>query len=219
MGDKVDVGKLLPGSDEDTGEGAEKVFVVGDTEAVSVRRLAQFLLVLEGNTNLIKFDLELGVVGRERNGAGESAGGLLVALLLDEPSRLWEEDHTDSENKGPNELDSNGELPGSVSGLVLGSIVDDGSEETEGDRPLITGDESTTVLIVWVSDQAMSAKTNYEAKRTESTLGSTQIGTWGLISKPSRHPNQRRYDKERKSGSSGLCGDTSYEDEDSEGDW
>ena len=138
----------MPGLDEDTGKGTEKDSIVGGTEAVSVRRLAQFLLVLEGNTNLIKFGLELGVVGREGDETGESTGSVLVALLLDEPSRgLGEEDHADSENKCPNELDRDGELPGSTSGLILGSIVDDGGkEEADGDCPLVTGDDGTTVL-------------------------------------------------------------------------
>ena len=148
VGDEVDAGELLPGLDEDTREGAEKEFVVGCAEAVSVRRLAQFLLVLEGNADLAKFCLELGMVGREGDETGESTGGILVALLLDEPSRgLGEEDHPDGENKCPNELDRDGELPRSVSGFVLGGIVDDGGEEeTDRDCPLITGDDGTTVL-------------------------------------------------------------------------
>ena len=150
----------MPGLDEDTGKGTEKDSIVGGTEAVSVR-LAQLLLVFEGNTDLVEFSLELGMVGREGDETGESTGGILVALLLDEPSRgLGEEDHPDGENKCPNELDRDGELPRSVSGFVLGGIVDDGGEEeTDRDCPLITADESTTILIVWVvSDLAMSAK-------------------------------------------------------------
>ena len=148
IGDEVDASELLPGLDEDTGKGTEKDSVVGGTEAVSVRRLAQFLLVFEGNTDLVEFSLELGMVGREGDETGESTGGILVALLLDEPSRgLGEEDHADGENKCPDELDRDGELPRSVSGFALGSIVDDGGEEeTDRDCPLITGDDGTTVL-------------------------------------------------------------------------
>ena len=84
---EVDAGELLPGLNKDTSEGTEKNFVVGGTEAVCVRRLAQLLLVLVGNADLVEFGLEFGVIGREGNEAGESAGSILVALLLDEPSR------------------------------------------------------------------------------------------------------------------------------------
>ena len=74
---------------------------------------------------------------------------IFLALLLDEPSRrLGEEDHADSEDEAPNELETDGDLPRSTSGLVLGAVVDDrGDEKTDGDRPLVTGDDGTTVLV------------------------------------------------------------------------
>ena len=138
----------MPGLDEDTGKSTEEDFVVGGTEAVEVRRLAQVFLMLEGNTDLVELCLEGGMIWREGDEAGESMGSVLVALLLDEPSRgLRKEDHPDGENESPNELDSDGKPPRSVSGLVLGGIVDDcGKENTDGDRPLVTGDDGTTVL-------------------------------------------------------------------------
>ena len=106
--------------------------------------------MLERNTDLVQFGLNLGVIGREGDETGESTGSILVTLFLDEPSRrLREEDHANSENETPNELDGNRESPRSAGGFVLGGIVDDGGdEETDCDRPLITGDESTAVLIV-----------------------------------------------------------------------
>ena len=87
------------------------------------------------------------MIGREGDETGESTGGILVALLLDEPSgRLGEEDHTDGEDETPNELETDGDLPRSPSGLVFGAVVDDpGDENTNGDRPLVTGDDGTTV--------------------------------------------------------------------------
>ena len=69
------------------GELARTQFFSGGAEAVEVRRLAQILLVLEGNTGLIELGLELGMVGREGDQTGESTGSIFVTLLLDEPSR------------------------------------------------------------------------------------------------------------------------------------
>ena len=63
--DEVDACELLTSLDEDAGEGTEKNFVVGGTETVEVRGLAQLRLVPEGNTDLVEFGLELGMVGRE----------------------------------------------------------------------------------------------------------------------------------------------------------
>ena len=107
--------------------------------------------------DLVEFSLDLGMVGRKRDEAGKSMGSISIAPLLDEPPRgCGEEDHTDGENETPNELKGDGELPRSTSGPILGDIVDDGcKKETDGDRPLVTGDESAAVLIVFVSDRVV----------------------------------------------------------------
>ena len=200
----------MPGLDEDPSEGTEKDSIVGCAEAVSVRRLPQLLLVLEGNADLVKFGLELGVVGREGDETGESTGGILVALPLDEPSRgLGEEDHTDGENETPHELNSDGKLPRSVTGLVFGSIVDDGGkEETDGDCPLITADESTTILIVWVvSDLAMSAKNELRRWTYRIHLGEHSdwyIGT-NIETIPTPQPAKTRPTAKRGRAAAAVC--------------
>ena len=145
--DEVETGELLPGLEGNTSEGTEKDFV-GGAEAVEVRRLAQFLLALERNADLVKFGLDFGVVGRKGEKTGERTSGILVALLLDEPSRRFgEEGHTDGDNEPPNELESDGKLPRSTGGPVLCGVVDDGGEEkTDCDCPLITCHEGATVI-------------------------------------------------------------------------
>ena len=88
------------------------------------------------------------MIRREREETGERTGGIFIALLLDKPSRrLWKEGHADSENETPNELNRDGDLPRSARALVLGGVVDDGSdEEADGDHPLIARDDGTTVF-------------------------------------------------------------------------
>jgi len=87
------------------------------------------------------------MIRRKGDETGESPGSIFVAFLLDEPSRrLGEEDHADSEDEAPNKLETDGDLPRSMGGLVLGAVVDDrGEEETDGDCPLVTGDDGATV--------------------------------------------------------------------------
>jgi len=79
------------------------------------------------------------MIRRKGDETRESTGGIFFAFLLDEPSRrLGEEDHANSEDGTPNELESDGDLPRSTRGLVLGAVVDDrGEEKTDGNRPLV----------------------------------------------------------------------------------
>ena len=101
----------MPGLDGNASEGAEKDFV-GWAEAVEVRRFTQFLLVLEGNTDLVQFGPDLGMVWRKGDETREGNGSILVTAFLDEPSRrLGEENHADCEDKTPNELEGDGKLP------------------------------------------------------------------------------------------------------------
>ena len=118
------------------------------TEAVQVRRLAQFLVFQERGADFIKLSLKFRMVGRKGNEAGKGTGSVFIALLFDEPSgRFWEEDHAGSKNEAPDELNCDWNLPCSVGGLVLCGIIDDGgNEETNGDRPLVAGNDGPTVL-------------------------------------------------------------------------
>ena len=123
--DEVDACELLPGLDEDTGESTEEDLVVAGAETVEIRRLAQLLLLLVGNADLIEFGLEFRMVGWEGDKTGESFGSIIVTFPLDEPSRgFWEEDHTNGKNKSPNELDGDGDLPCRVRVSVFGGVVD-----------------------------------------------------------------------------------------------
>ena len=110
--DEVDTGELLPRLDEDTSEGTEKDLVFTGAETVAVGGLAHLLFLLVGNTDLVEFGLELGMVWRKGDETGESASSIFVALPLDKPSRrLGEEDHADSENGAPSKLESDGDSP------------------------------------------------------------------------------------------------------------
>jgi len=198
--DEVDTGKLLPRLDEDTSKGTEKDLVVAGAEAVEVRRLSDILLVLEGNTDLVEFGLELWMIGRKGDETGESMSSIIVALFLDEPSRrLGEEDHADGENETPNKLDTDGDSPRSMTGLVLGGVVDNRrEEETDGDRPLVAGDDRATNPL----------------GRTLGLVHGDQHGN---------HTNtptgeDTTHDEEREGKSSRLHGNTDGKDEDSEDD-
>jgi len=222
---EVDTGELLPALNEDTGEGAEADFVVGCAETVKVRRLAQLLLLLVGSANLFEFGPELRMIGREGDETGEGMGSIFVALLLDEPpGGLREEDHTDSEDEAPDELEGDGDLPRCTSDHVLGAVVDDGGDEkTDGDCPLVTGDDGTTVLIVGVSDGG--AMTEMASQKMKENLPDPLRGTLGLVH-GDQHGNHSdtptgentTHDEERNGRGSGLHCDSGPEDDDGKDD-
>ena len=55
---------------------------------------------------------------------------------------LRKQEHADEEDEGPDELNGDGDAPGGVVVAVLGRVVDDGGEEeTDGDRPLVAGND------------------------------------------------------------------------------
>lgn len=78
--------------------------------------------------------------------AGKRLGGTLVVALLDEPSRrLGENQEEEAENDGPNELDTDGDTPRAGVVSLLGAVGSEGSaKETDGDGPLVTGNDGTT---------------------------------------------------------------------------
>ena len=144
--DKVDTRELLPRLNEDTGESTEEDLVVRELEAIGVRTLAKFLLLGEGGADVVQLSLDLRIVGAERRETTERMRSGVILTLLDEPARrLWEVEHTRGEDKCPDELNSDGDPPRRVVWAVLGRVVDDGGEEeTDGDGPLVAGDDGTT---------------------------------------------------------------------------
>ena len=57
-------------------------------------------------------------------------------------THLWEPKHTNSENERPDKLNARWDTPRRVVIAVLSRVVDDGGEEeTDGDRPLVAGDD------------------------------------------------------------------------------
>ncbi len=117
-----------------------------ELEAVRVRALAKLLLLGEGGTDVVQLSLDLGIVRAERRETAERVGSRVVPALLDEPpGRLGEVEHAAGEDEGPDELDRDGDPPCGVVGAVLGRVVDDGGEEeTDGDGPLVPGNDGTT---------------------------------------------------------------------------
>jgi hypothetical protein len=85
--DKVDASELLPGLDEDTSERPEAEAIIRGPEAVKVATCANFLLVLQIETNLIEFKKNLRIVRGERREARKCSSGIGITLLPDQPTR------------------------------------------------------------------------------------------------------------------------------------
>lgn len=85
--DEVDTGELLPGLDEDTGEGTEPDLVVTRAEAVDVATLAECLLGFKVGTDVVELDLEFGIGFGETSEARQGTSSIGVAATLDQPTR------------------------------------------------------------------------------------------------------------------------------------
>ena len=83
---------LLPGLDEDTGESAEQDLVLGNLEAIGVRRFSEGTLLFEVGTNFVKLSGDLGIVGGGSNKSGQGGGSVSIASTLDQPARRLKRD-------------------------------------------------------------------------------------------------------------------------------
>lgn len=193
---------------EDTGQDTEQDLVVGNLEAVGVRRFAQFLLSAQVGTDFVEFESDFGVVRGRRGETGEGLGGIFIAVTLDQVTRrLGEEGHATSEDGSPDELDTGGDLPGRVGWAVLSSVVDNGSEEeTDGDGPLVARDDGTTDPLgravrgrrkKRARDVSDRPPRKNDVKGRELTI---RTGTWEPSTRPFRHRDRRRYDRRRRVG-------------------
>jgi hypothetical protein len=144
--DEVDTRELLPALDPDTGPSTQAETVVRVAEAVPVGSLTQTALFLKVSTDLVQLELNFGVRLGETSETSDRAGSVSVTSTLDQITRrLGQEEHADGENKGPDELDGNGDAVSRVIITVLGCVQDDSSqEETDGNGPLVGTDDGTT---------------------------------------------------------------------------
>lgn len=144
--DEVDTGELLEGLDEDTSERAEEVSSVVELEAVEVRAGGVSELNVEVGLDDRELGADNGVVDISGVEAGEGLGSLLMVALLDEPTRGFGEDEEETaEDKGESELDTDGDTPRAGVLAALGAVGSERSaEKTDGDGPLVTGNNGTT---------------------------------------------------------------------------
>lgn len=105
-------------------------------------------LVLLVGDDLSKLGLDVLGVGGLSTKTAEGKTSLLNGTTLDEETRgVGEEEETDGEDDTPGELDTNGNAVSAAAWVVLGSVVDAGSDQdTEGNGELVTRHESTADL-------------------------------------------------------------------------
>ena len=84
---EVNTGELLPCLDEDTSEGTEQDLVVGGSEAVEVRALAEVLFFLQSSLNVAQLELNFRVGGIEGSKTAKSVSGGILLALLDQVTR------------------------------------------------------------------------------------------------------------------------------------
>ena len=144
--DEVDTGKLLEGLDESTGESSKEVLSIVVLEAVEVRASGVGELDVKVGLDDRELGADEGVVNVSGVQAGKRLGGTLVVALLDEPTGGFGEDKEESaKDESKNKLDTDGDTPCAGVVAVLSTVRSKrGAKETDGDSPLVTGNNCTT---------------------------------------------------------------------------
>ena len=164
--DEVDTGPLLEHLQEDTDQHTAEVARGSEAlEAVGPAGLANRHLVVVVGLDLGKLVLDVGGIAGLATEGGERLAGVVRATLLDVPTRgLREEEETDGEQDGPDELDRDGNAVGGGGVPLVGTLTDTRCEENtlmilsvteaqvrwynrgtyDGDSPLVSGDDGTT---------------------------------------------------------------------------
>jgi hypothetical protein len=134
--DEVDTGKLLESLEETA---SRKTLAKVAAEAVEVRSLAQGHLVLMVGHDLTELLNNSWVVDVQSAESGEGLGGTLGVATLDVHARsLGKDEHAEEDNKGPGELNGDGDAVAAGVIAVLGGVVDNCSnEKSDSDRPLV----------------------------------------------------------------------------------
>jgi hypothetical protein len=134
--DEVDTSELLESLEE--AASCETLAKVA-AEAVKVRGLAQGHLVLVVGHDLAELLDNGGVVDVQSAESGKRLGGTLGVATLDVHARsLREDEHAEEDNKGPGELNGDGDAVAAGVIAVLGGVVDNCSQKkSDCDCPLV----------------------------------------------------------------------------------
>jgi len=154
--DEVDTGPLLHHLERSTQDGSSQV---GSGVSERSRETSgpgtepgggghQRSLVLGVGDNLGKLGLDQSRVLVLSTKTGQNVSSSGDVLLLDKVSRrLGEHEETETEDKTPSELDTDGDSVRSRVGSVLGKVDDDGGQhDTDGDTELVSGNEGSSDL-------------------------------------------------------------------------
>jgi hypothetical protein len=104
------------------------------------------LLVFSVGDNLSKLELDvLGVSGLTTEPSEHLSSLLDVSVLNIEPGGIGKEEQSDTKDKTPSELDTDGDPVGTAIVAPLGGVGDArGEEDTDGDTELVARDEGTS---------------------------------------------------------------------------
>src|SRR4051812_16489884 len=121
--------KLLPCLEEDSGKSTEENLVGSHLEAVDVGVLADLLLKAQVSLDVFELSNDVGVVRGNAEETLERVSGIAVAMALDEVTRrLGEDEHAESEDTCPDELDGDGDTERAEVVAGLGGLVHNGGQ-------------------------------------------------------------------------------------------
>lgn len=144
--DEVDTGELLPSLDKGTSQSAEPHLALATSEACGVTNGGVGPLEVVSGLDVSQLSTDEGIVNVGGVEASEGLGSLLWLVGTDEPSwRLGKNEKTSGQDDSESKLDTDGDEKGSPVAALLGGVFNDGcDQETNGDAPLVTRDNSTS---------------------------------------------------------------------------
>lgn len=112
------------------------------------RDLATATGSVDGITDDLHLEANLGVVAGEAVQASQYRGSFIFVVMVEQPSRrLGERDHHNDDNYGEDTLESDGESPSEVVGAVETAVVNPvGNERADGDHGAFDTDDFSAVL-------------------------------------------------------------------------
>lgn len=142
---EVDTSQLLESLNKNTG-GQSLELVVLSGENLAPRGLTVLGLELVGSLDVLQLLDQVWVVYRQLSQSRKRVGGLSVLTLGNVESwGLGQQEHTDTQDKTPQDLDGQWDSVTSWRVDLVGTLVDTSSQEdTDGDGPLVTGDDGTS---------------------------------------------------------------------------
>lgn len=219
---EVDTSQLLESLNKNTGRQSLELVVLSG-EDLAPRRLTVLGLELVSSLDVLQLLDQVRVVNWQLSQSRKRLSGLGVLTLRNEESwGLWQHEHTNTQNKTPQDLDGQWDSVRSSGVDLVGTLVDASSQEdTDSDGPLVTRDNGTSdplrSSLGLVQRNSRRDQTNTQTGDNSADQKERNGGSGGLQSSTQVENNERRDNQTPTSAQSIVNGRSNQSTEESTG--